>query len=463
MKNVAIIGGGISGLSALHFFRTRYPDLIRPVLLEKESRLGGTIGTDRIDGYISDWGPNGFLDKIPLTLDMIEELGLSNKLKPADSASGNRFIYRHGRLNAISASPLKFMSSPLLSFSGRLRCAAEPFIKGKTDWDNEETIYGFAARRIGREAAETLIEPMVSGIFGGDARKLSLASCFPIMVAMEKDHGSLVKAMIARRKQAKKQGKGQAAGPAGPAGHLTSFEGGLNTIIETMQNIYGEYIRTGCGVTRVDRLESGYSVTFDDGSNTPYDGIVCAAPAYAAAAMLDGMDTNLAHTLASIPYASIAVVCLGYRREDIGHDLDGFGFLIPRSEGKRILGSIWTSTIFPGSAPEGMIQLRTMVGGATDPEAASLSDGALLDIVTGDLKAIVDITGQPAYIRIFKWDKGIPQFILGHPDTMRTIAAFEKTYPGLAFAGNAYDGVGLNDCIVRSERVVGTVAEYLSA
>jgi len=254
MKKVAIIGGGISGLAALHFFISRHASDIEAVLLEKDNRLGGTIGTDRIDGYVSEWGPNGFLDRVPLTLQLVEELGIGHLLAPAESNSGKRFIYAHGRLNEISASPVKFMTSPLLSTAGRLRLAMEPFIRQKRDWEVEESVFDFAARRIGPEAARTLIDPMVSGIFGGDARQLSLASCFPIMVQMEKEHGSLVRAMIARMRQAKRQGK-TGAGPAGPSGHLTSFSGGLQTLIDTLHTRYASRIRLDHEVTRIVRTD----------------------------------------------------------------------------------------------------------------------------------------------------------------------------------------------------------------
>lgn len=461
MKKAAIIGGGISGLAALHFLVSRHGDDIEAVLLEKENRLGGTIGTDRIDGYVSEWGPNGFLDRVPLTLRFVDELGIGDKLAPAESNSGRRFIYAHGRLNEVSASPTKFMTSPLLSVGGRLRLAMEPFIRQKRDWENEESVFAFAARRIGPEAARTLIDPMVSGIFGGDARQLSLASCFPIMVQMEKEYGSLVRALIARMRQAKRTG-GTKAGPAGPSGRLTSFAGGLQTLIDTLGIRYAAQIRSGHDVTRIVRVDDGYAVTCANGYSERFDAVICSAPAYAAAEMAVDLDLKLAHTLQQIPYASIAVVCLGYKREQVGHDLDGFGFIIPRFEQKRILGTIWSSSIFVGQAPSGAVQMRTMVGGATDPQAAMLSDERLLEIVTADLRPMLDIAGTPTYVRIFKFKRGIPQFVLGHPARLAALGDRLDRLPGLYFTGNAYDGVGLNDCVVRSDKAVTAAAAYLS-
>jgi oxygen-dependent protoporphyrinogen oxidase len=455
MKRVAVIGGGISGLSALHFIRTRLADRCHVKLFEKENRLGGTIGTDRSNGFISDWGPNGFLDKVPLTLKVVSELGLDNLLERANPKSDNRFIYRNNRLHAISPSPLKFMKSPLLSLGGRARILAEPFISAKSD-DNDESIYDFVCRRIGREAAETLIGPMVSGIFGGDARQLSLQACFPMMAEMEKEYGSLIKAMIAKKKA------GGGGGPAGPGGKLTSFKSGLYTLVENFQEKYAEFIQTDAEVSRIRKTEDGYFVYSGKSNKENFDAIICAAPTYSLAGMFAEMDQTLAQLLDSIPYASIAVVCLGYHMKDIANSLDGFGFLIPRSEGKRILGSIWTSSIFDDRSPDGMVQFRTMIGGATDPEAANLSNDSLLDLVTGELREIIGIKGTPTCTRIFKYEKGIPQFVCGHPDKMKRLAEMQKKYPGLFFTGNAYDGVGLNDCITRSDRAVEGLGRFLS-
>jgi protoporphyrinogen/coproporphyrinogen III oxidase len=461
MKKVAIIGGGISGLAALHFLVSRHSSELEAVLLEKENRLGGTIGTDRVDGYVSEWGPNGFLDRIPLTLQFVEELGISHLLAPAESRSGKRFIYAHGRLNEISPSPVKFMTSPLLSVAGRLRLAMEPFIRQKRDWDVDESVFNFAARRIGPEAARTLIDPMVSGIFGGDARQLSLQSCFPIMVQMEKEHGSLVRALIARMRQAKRAGR-KGAGPAGPAGHLTSFTGGLQTLIDTLRTRYSSYLRFDHDVKRITRSGDRYTVECTNGFADQYDAVICSSPAYAAAAVTREMDAELSHNLGQVPYASIAVVCLGYKREEVGHDLDGFGFIIPRFERKRILGTIWSSSIFTDQAPPGTVQMRTMVGGATDPQAAALSDDRLLDLVTAELRPMLAISGIPSYVRIYRYDRGIPQFILGHPARLAALEARLARFPGVQFTGNAYEGVGLNDCVVRSDKAVTTIIAHLA-
>ena len=455
MIRVAIIGGGISGLAALHFIKNRQPESYEVTLYEKDDRPGGTIGTDRENGFISDWGPNGFLDKIPLTLRMVSELGIENLLERAAPKAERRFIYRNNKLNEIHAHPLKFMRSGILSVPGRLRLVLEPFITQKKD-DSDETIFDFARRRIGREAAENMIGPMVSGIFGGDAKKLSLISCFPVMVEMEKEYGSLFKALVAKKRAGKK------ASAAGPAGRLTSFKNGLYTLIEVMQNKYKSHIKTGYTVTGVDRLEGAYKITFKNHEPQLFDVVICAAPTWTAADMFKNMNKDLSELLESIPYASISVVCSGFRREDITHDLAGFGFLIPRGQDKRILGSIWTSSIFKNRSPDGMVQFRTMIGGDTDPGAVNLSDDVLKAMVADELSSIIGITGQPAYTKIFRYERGIPQFVTGHPKKMARLERLQAQFPGLYFTGNAYEGVGLNDCVVRSDKIVRSLFEFQS-
>lgn len=452
MKRVAIIGGGISGLTALHFLRQKHAEAFAVTLYEKDDRLGGTIGTDRDSGFISDWGPNGFLDKVPLTLRVVRELGLDNLLEPAAPGAEKRFIYRNNILNEISASPLKFLRSSLLSIPGRMRLLSEPFISQKKD-ERDESVFDFAVRRIGREAAENMIVPMVSGIFGGDARQLSLKACFPVMVEMEKNYGSLFKALIAKKRAGKK------ASAAGPSGRLTSFANGLYTLIEFIQNKYKDHIQTGTEVVGVDKNDTGYNLYFRQGRPEKYDAVICAAPAYAAVQIFSIMDGELGQLLSTFPYASISVVCSGYRREVIRHNLAGFGFLVPRNQGKRMLGSIWTSSIFKGRSPEGMVQFRSMVGGATDPEAIALSETELVKLVHDELKSIVGIENKPAYTRIFKYERGIPQFVLGHPDKMSRLERLLKSHPDLYFTGNAYEGVGLNDCVIRSDKVVNQLAK----
>jgi oxygen-dependent protoporphyrinogen oxidase len=451
---IAIIGGGISGLSALHFLKRRLANNVSISLFEAESRLGGTIGSDRIGGYVCDWGPNGFLDRVPLTLQLVDELSLQHKLRPANPQADNRFIYRHGRLHSISASPIRFMTSSLLSLRGRLRVTMEPLIKPKRD-DTDESVFDFAARRIGREAAEAMIDPMVSGIFGGDAKAVSLRSCFPVMEEMERNYGSLFKAMLARKKT------GKNAGPAGPSGRLTSFDNGLYTIIERFHELYGDQIRKDSPVQRIIKTPQGYRVEFSEKPPETFSAVVLATPAFVAAQILRDADRQLSDLLNQIPYASLAVCCFGYGDDKRARELDGFGFLVPRNEGKRILGSIWTSSIFKDQAPAGRVLLRSMIGGFTDPAAVKLTDDELILLVHGELTDILGLQTKPAFVRIFRYDKAIPQFTLGHSDRLQQIDRRLSTLPGIYLASNAYSGIGLNDCVSRALECAEKLSAFL--
>jgi oxygen-dependent protoporphyrinogen oxidase len=442
------IGGGISGLCAAFYAMKRH-GAGQTLLLEAGGSLGGTASTESTDGFTFEKGPNGFLDKEPKTLQWVSDLGLDGELIRANTLAARRFIFRNGELHELQPPPA-FLFSKVLSIQGRLRLMAEPFIPQRVSTD-EETIWDFAARRIGAEAADILVSPMVSGIYGGNARQLDLASCFPRMAAMEAEHGGLCRAMLA-----KKRAKGSGGGTAmGPGGTLTSFKGGMATLVNRVSEQLGDHVRTNMPVTLIEKSGEGYVVHCANGEHFRAESVIVAAPAHAAAGMVQALDGTLADALAAIPYASMTVVCTVYDQAAVGHDLNGFGFLVPRTQRKRILGCIWTSTLFPGRAPSGKILLRTMIGGANDPDAVSLDDEAMLGIIREELFPILDIKSDPVVHRIFRWEKAIPQYTFGHQARVREIEAAEVRHSGLRFAGNAYRGVGINDCVVSALKAVG--------
>lgn len=455
--DIAIIGGGISGLTALHYVRTRRPDLsVR--LFEAEDRLGGTLGTDRVDGFSFDWGPNGFLDREPLTLKMCDELGLKSEMERANENVIKRFIVRGGRLCEVPMSAGKFLRSDILSLRGKLRLLTEPM--RSVGRDDDESIYEFVERRIGREAADYLVQPMVSGIFGGLAKELSLQSCFPIMRQMEREHGSLFKAMIAKARAAKRAGK-RAGGPSGPGGWLTSFHGGVDRLVHRLQQLYGENIRTGAMVGSLRLADGGYQVDLGSQDMCTARAIIIAVPSYAAAEILGSMSAPLSEIVGGIPYAPIAVVCTGFKRSSVQHDLDGFGFVVPRVEGPRLLGSIWTSSIFADRAPEDYVQFRTMLGGDGDGLIATLGEKELIDLSLKELAPIIGLSGKPVVTRVYRWNRGIPQYKIGHQQRMDRLTDTLKSHPGLQLIGNAYTGVGLNDCVKRADQAVAAISQLL--
>lgn len=452
--DVAIVGGGISGLSALHYLKKYKPDW-SVALYEKDDRLGGTIGTDQIDGYSFDWGPNGFLDREPLTLELCDSLGLKDRVERASANVSNRYILRGGKLRSVPMSPPAFMMSDVLPLMGKLRVLLEPFAKSRPE-GLDESIYDFVKRRIGRDAADYLVQPMVSGVYGGVAERLSLKSCFPIMREMEDEYGGLFKTMIAKARQAKRSEK-KSGGPSGPGGWLTSFRGGLAVLVEQFEKQYSDSIRMGVGVGSISKKDNLFSLSLSDGKSLTAKQVIVAVPANYAAAITKGLSRELSDCLASIPYAPIAVVCLGYDRSQIGVDLNGFGFLVPAKEKLGILGSIWTSSIFEARAPQRKVQLRTMVGGDGDHESAAMSEAELLEVVRRDLGQVMKISGEPEMVKVYRWKFGIPQFRIGHSEIVDRLERELRTIGDLHITGNAYYGIGLNDCIKQSHKVVASL------
>ena len=454
-NDVIIIGGGISGLTALHYLRRDKPSF-KVKLFEAEPRLGGTIGTDRIDGYSFDSGPNGFLDREPLTLQLCDELGLRDDLERANESVNNRYILKGGRLRSVPMSPPKFLMADIISWPGKMRIAMEPFAKARPD-GIDESIYDFACRRIGREAADYLVQPMVSGVYGGVAQKMSLQSCFPIMREMEDEYGSLFKAMIAKAKAAKAKGK-KSGGPSGPGGWLTSFKGGLDRIVVRFQEMHKPFISTGKSAESITRSDGGFVVKSRDGLSETTRNVIMATPSYETAKMTANLSSGLSAALEAIPYAPIAVVCAGYRTDQVQASVDGFGFLVPKRENRKILGSIWTSSIFADRAPKGMIQFRTMVGGDGFHESVDLTDEELLTAVKQDLGEIMHIDGEPHMVKMYRWKYGIPQYRVGHRKLLDTIEKELASIGGIHIAGNAYYGIGLNDCVKQSHKVAGLIS-----
>lgn len=445
---VVIIGGGVSGLCTAGLLAESHGDGI--LLLEAGAEVGGTAQTELCDGYTCDIGPNGFLDREPLTLEWVKRLGLDGELVRANAQAARRFVYRGGKLHELKPPPAFFFGGPL-SLPGRLRLVFEPLISARMD-KTPESIWNFAERRIGGEAADILVSSMVSGIYGGDAKQLSLEHCFPRMAAMERDYGSLFAAMRAKKKDS---GKGS---PMGPGGVLTSFRGGVGGLAAAASAQPGVSIRKNSAVSAIQKQGEGYAVQLREGGVILAGAVVVATPSFVAAEILRDLDAELATALEAIPYAGISVLCTGYKRDQIRHDLNGFGFLAPRTEGMRALGCIWTSSIFPNQAPEGSVLLRTMFGGATDPEAQDLSDAELLDTFLCDLDPVLGISGKPELLKIFRWRRGIPQYDLQHGERLAVIEAAATRHPGLVLAGNAYHGVGLNDCVLSAHRAVATLA-----
>ena len=455
---IVIVGGGISGLSIARAITKRAPR-IDLVLLERGPQTGGNIRTEHLDGYICESGPDGFMDSAPATMALARELGLQSRLLPSNDLARRRFLFSEGRLSAVPTSLPAFLHTPLLSLRGKIRLMGEPFAAASNDAD--ESILAFATRRIGREAATRFVDPMVSGIFGGDAEALSLRACFPRLWQLERNHGGLVRGMVATRRSRRSTGS-----IAGPSGRLTSFVGGMSELIEALTRDLGAVVRTSSPVVGlVSRRSIGgstlprrYAVT------TPVetfhaDGVVLAGPGYESAAIVRGFDPTLSQELDQIPTAPMVVVCLGYDVAAIQSQccLDGFGFLVPRNEGVRILGALWETSIYQQRAPAGKMLLRIMIGGARDPEALSLPDDALMSIVRNDLARTMNLSATPEMTYVIRHRRGIPQYVKGHLARLERIDRSLREHPGLLIGGNSYRGVSINSCIAEAETIAESV------
>ncbi len=447
---ITIIGAGISGLSLGHALLQKRQD-IELKIFEAESHPGGKIRTEKTGGYLCEASVNGFLNNKPETLQLAAKLNL-NPLTSSNNAR-KRFILTENRLQLIPDNPKAFFTSGFLSIGGRLRVLSELFMpKGKGD---DESLESFALRRVGREFFEKLLDPMASGIYAGDPSKMSIRSCFGKVFEIERKYGSLIKGFIAIGKEAKKTGK---KASAGPTGILHSFQDGMSSIINALKISLGERIITGKGVRSVQKKPNAYEIFFNDGTTYESGIVILASPAHNTAEMLMDMDKPISKILKTIPYPPVTVVAIGLDSNKIEADMDSFGFLVPAKENRKILGALFDSSIFSNRAPTGKSLIRTFVGGARHPDLALLDDEKLINMLMSELSGILKIKGDPDFMRIFRWQKAIPQYLIGHHEKLKMLDDELLKYKGLYLTGNAYRGVSVNDCIannmVLAEKIV---------
>lgn len=465
MARIAIVGGGISGLAtayAIEHVAASRGLKVETIVLEKNRRPGGKVQSIHEEGYLCEWGPNGFLDNKPMTLELCDRLGIRGQLARSNDNARKRFIYSESELHRLPENGPSFLRSNLLSWGGKFRLAKEFFIP-KREADSDETLAEFGRRRLGPEALDKLIAPMVSGIFAGDPETMSLKSCFPRIYELEQTYGGLLRAMIklARQKKAEVKAGKQVASAAGPGGVLTSFVGGIQELTDATSAAISGEVRIGATVAALAKKSEGFEITLEDGEKLDAEIVVTAVPAYALAEMVEEMSIVMSDVLKAIPYAPMNIVCFGYERDKIKHDLDGFGYLIPRQEGCSILGSLWDSSIFPQRAPEGHVLLRSMMGGATNAAAIDLSDRHVQDYVMADLRDIMGIDQTPDFVRIFRHHHAIPQYTRGHGQRLLAVEEGARKIPGLFVTGNAFFGIGLNDCVNASNSTAEHVIGYL--
>lgn len=453
MKRVVIVGAGISGLAAAFRLRQFAPGL-GITLLEQGPRVGGNAWTERRDGYQVEIGPNGFLDGKPTTLQLCHDVGLGDRLLSASEAAGKkRYLFLDGQLKPLPGSLRAFLGSDLLSWRGKLRFFAERFRPARRS-NEDESIDAFARRRAGRETAEIFADAMVTGIHGGDPALLSIGAAFPRLTALEKQHGSILKGLDREARQRRQAGL--------PPGRMWSFPAGMRLLVENLRDRLAKPPILGVVVRRLERQDAGWIVRGDGQDQWPADAVLLTCPAYRQAAILDGLDPDLAEQIGGIAYNRIAVVALGYRREDVPVSLDGFGYIAPQRGRRDLLGVQWCSSIFPQRAPPGHVLLRALCGGWHRAEMVDWDDERLLNAVRAELRLALRIESPPRFHHIVRWDRAIPQYLLGHGERVARIENHGARYPGLFLGGNAYRGVALNDCTEQARLLAERIGRYLA-
>ena len=461
-KTIVIIGGGIAGLSAAYRLQQVAGDHLHLILLEAGDRWGGKIATDRRDGFVIEGGPDTFLRSKPWGVGLCRELGLEDRLHGTNPVHKNTYVLYHDHLRPLPEGLAMMVPSQvapmartaLLSWPAKLRMGLDLLIPPKP-LNGDESLGAFVSRRLGRSAYENLIEPLMSGIYAGDGDQLSLQATFPYLREMELKHGSLVRgALAARQKQAGSQTSTPAS--ANRSVFLTPTTG-LAEIVEALLarlQAGGADLFLNTPVRRIlllDPTHRAYGIELEDGRCLAADGLILAAPAYRSAEMLSDLDPALAAELQAIPYVSTATVSLAFAQSDLPRPLDGYGYVIPRREGRRALACTWTSTKFPHRAPEGYALLRVFVGRAGQEQDIPWDDAGLLELARQELRQTLGIAARERFACVYRWERAMPQYNLGHPARLQRIDAALQRWPALRLAGNGYRGIGIPDCIHSGE------------
>jgi oxygen-dependent protoporphyrinogen oxidase len=462
---IAVIGGGISGLAAAHRLMELEPQL-QVTLFEASDRLGGVLQTTRRDGYLLDHSADNFITNVPWALDLCRRVGFADELVHTREAGRRAFVVHKSKLQPVpagfslmaAAKAWPVLTTPILSLKGKLRLALEYFVSRRTD-ESDESLASFARRRLGNEAFERLVQPLVAGIYTADAEKLSLSAALPRFREMEQQHGSLIRAA---RFEAR---RGSGADKQASGARYSLFvapKAGLASLVQAIVR----RLPDGCVQLRspVERLARGAGDAWKlwvEGREEPqtFSSVIVASPAPAAAKLLQDVDQQLADDLGRIPYAGAAIALLGYRREQIAHPLDGFGFVVPEIERRQILAASFSSKKFDGRAPEGRVLIRVFFGGAGRPELVDLPEDELKQIVCNELGELLGVTGEPELFEVCRWKGKMPQYHLGHVELVGRIEQRAAALPGFALAGNAYHGVGIPQCIQSGEQAAERLVE----
>nr|CRH07634.1 putative protoporphyrinogen oxidase [Candidatus Magnetococcus massalia] len=457
-KRVVVVGGGISGLSTAWFLHQAGFSV---QVLESRERVGGSILTSRIaasegsnESYLIEHGPNSTLQKPGNAEDalgrLIDAMGLESQLLEANPLAARRFIYKGGKLQALPTSPPAFIKTPVFSLMAKLRLLLEPFI-GRAE--QEESIAEFVTRRLGKEFLDYAIEPFISGVYAGDPKKLSVRAAVAKIYALEKEHGSLIRGAMAMGKVHKASGM--------PKGRMISFTEGMEMLPRTVaEKLPANTVQTSTKVKGISQDQGVWTILWQRGEehhSSEADYLVLSTPAQVTAQLVRPLSTEAAGLLEGIQYAPIESVALGYPREDVAHPLDGFGFLIPRREGVKTLGGLFSSTLFPGRSPEGKVLLTCFIGGTTNPAMADADDQAVVTQVDRDMVDCLGIQKGAEFVHLTRYKAAIAQYELGHLDRVAGVDRALEGYKGLYLRANWRDGVSVADCVRNGEKTAQTI------
>jgi protoporphyrinogen/coproporphyrinogen III oxidase len=455
-SKILVIGGGISGLACAWRLR----QLGQPVLLlERSTRFGGVIDTIDQEGFRFDIGPQSFTNT-PAISTLIDELGLSSELLHADPRAP-RYILKGGRLVPAPLSPPRLLLTPLLGAATKLRIVSEP-LRHTRPPDTDESVAAFIRRKFGADLLMNLVGPFISGIWAGDPEKLSLASAFPSLRRFEESYGSVIRGQIKQRRE----------GGARPS--LCNFRGGLKVLVSALAQKLGESVLPGAEISGIGRsaganahsLEVNYRLG-DAMQSLQVTAIVVATPAEETARLLKSIEPAFSKILDRIEYAPVAQVSAGYGLEQINYrnaeqGLEGFGFLVPRSEGLRVLGTVWNSALFAERAPRGMASFTSFLGGMTDPEIVSYESDQIAAIALSELSSVLDITASPAANHLARWQHALPQYNIGHQSVITSLRDLCARTPGIFLTGNYFAGPALGACVEHANEVARNVAQFCS-
>lgn len=461
---IVVVGGGISGLAAVHRLTEFKRERNLPVeltLLEAGERLGGVISTERKEGFLIEAGPDSFITEKPWALQLCDRVGLTPRLISTNPNQRSVYVVHKGALEPLPdgfvlLAPTRvwpLLRTPIFSWRGKLRMALEPFI-GRRDADGDESLASFVRRRFGPEVLERVAQPLVGGIYGADPEKLSLGATMPRFLTMEQSRGSVIRALWAEQRS-----RGRQEGSGARWSLFVAPRDGMRDIVDALAaRLPTETVRLGSKVVSLSRDGANltWRITTSQGEISA-SGLILALPPWSSASLIAPFAPELARELQAIPYTSTATVNLAYRKEQIPRPLDGFGFVVPAIEGRKIIACSFSSVKYSDRAPAGFVLLRLFVGGALQPELFAQDDATMEEAVRQELAALLGINTPPLFRRIHRHPRSLPQYEVGHLDLVRRVEGHLAHFPGLALAGNAYRGVGVSDCVRSGEEAAERV------